>query len=83
MYNIKPLGYNKETDLFRAEVCGGIGEYTSEALADMVRENIITVIDKSLDGTDGLYNYCFINELLTAVIGHYMVKEYGGDEDDT
>lgn len=78
MYNIKPLGYNKETKLFKAEVCGKIGEYASEAIADMVRENIITVIDKSLDGTDGLYNYSTIHLLLEGIDDHYRQMEFMG-----
>ena len=80
MYNLKPLGYNREENLYKMEVCGEIKDLSACAVISMIETNIMTIIDKSLDGTDGLYNYGTIHLMLEGIDDHYREMEFMGDK---
>jgi len=81
MYNLKPLGYDKETGLYKMEVCGETKDLSACAVISMIETNIMTIIDKSLDGTDGLYNYGYIHSLLEDIDDHYRHMEFMGEKE--
>lgn len=80
MYNLKPLGYDKEKKLYKMEGCEGIAYLTDVTIGFMMQTNIMSIIDKSLDGTDGLYNYSYIHNLLKDLDDYYRHLEFRGNK---